>query len=234
MITIRQETRFDVARREALLDEAFAEGCLGKTAERLREDRLPEQGLSFVACVDNRLIGTVRLWNIAAGPGRPGLLLGPLVASDWQRRGIGSHLMRQALEQSERRGHKAILLVGDAPYYGRFGFSANTTGALWLPGPYPRERLLAHELVPDALAGARARERNSRRSSLPLPTTTRPRRGARLELFDLLSEDDWHGHEHECDRWLAGTRAIRWPDRDDRVWLDRQRHAAADRTAHCV
>jgi predicted N-acetyltransferase YhbS len=155
MITIRQETRFDVARREALLDEAFAEGRFGKTAERLREDRPSEQGLSFVACVDNRLIGTVRLW-IAAGPGRPGLLLGPLaVASDWQRRGIGSRLMHQALEQSERRGHKAILLVGDAPYYGRFGFSANTTGALWRPGPYARERLLARELVPDALAGAR-------------------------------------------------------------------------------
>jgi predicted N-acetyltransferase YhbS len=54
MITIRRETRFDFARREALLDEAFAEGRFGKTAERLRKDRLPEQGLSFVACVDNR------------------------------------------------------------------------------------------------------------------------------------------------------------------------------------
>jgi predicted N-acetyltransferase YhbS len=156
MITIRQETRFDVARREALLDEAFAEGRFGKTAERLREDRLPEQGLSFVACVDHRLIGTVRLWNIAAGPGRPGLLLGPLaVASDWRCRGIGSRLMRHALKQSERRGHKAILLVGDAPYYGRFGFSADATGSLWLPGPYAPERLLARELVPGALAGAR-------------------------------------------------------------------------------
>jgi predicted N-acetyltransferase YhbS len=156
MITIRQETPFDIARREALLDEAFGDGRFGKTAEWLREDRLPEQGLSFVACADGRVIGTVRLWNIAAGPGRPALLLGPLaVASDVRCCGVGGRLLRHALKQSERRGHQAILLVGDAPYYGRFGFSADGTGALWLPGPYARERLLARELVPGALAGAR-------------------------------------------------------------------------------
>jgi predicted N-acetyltransferase YhbS len=155
MITIRQETRFDVARREALLDEAFGDSRFGKTAERLREDRLPERGLSLVACTGNRLIGTVRLWNIAAGPGRPALLLGPLaVAADFRRCGIGGRLLRHALKQSERRGHKAVLLVGDAPYYGRFGFSADATGALWLPGPYAPERLLACELVLGALAGA--------------------------------------------------------------------------------
>jgi predicted N-acetyltransferase YhbS len=155
MITIRQETPFDVARREALLDAAFGDNRFGKTAERLREDRLPEHGLSFVACADRRLIGTLRLWNIAAGPGRPALLLGPLaVASDFRCCGVGGRLMRHALRQSERHGHQAVLLVGDAPYYGRFGFSADATGALWLPGPYARERLLARELVPGALAGA--------------------------------------------------------------------------------
>jgi predicted N-acetyltransferase YhbS len=157
MIKIRHETPFDVARREALLDEAFGDGRSAKTAERLREDRLPERGLSFVACAEGgRMIGTVRLWNISAGPGRAALLLGPLaVASDFRARGVGGELMRQALEQAERRGHRAVLLVGDAPYYGRFGFSAEKTGALWLPGPYARERLLARELVPGALDGAR-------------------------------------------------------------------------------
>jgi predicted N-acetyltransferase YhbS len=48
-----------------------------------------------------------------------------------------------------------VLLVGDAPYYGRFGFSHERTAALWLPGPYERHRLLAHELKPGALDGAR-------------------------------------------------------------------------------
>ena len=63
--------------------------------------------------------------------------------------------MRHALDEARRGAHQAVLLVGDAPYYGRFGFTAQTTGALSLPGPYARDRLLAHELVPGALAGAR-------------------------------------------------------------------------------
>jgi predicted N-acetyltransferase YhbS len=160
MITIRHETAFDVARREALLDGAFGDCRFTKTAERLREDRLPAEGLSFVACADGRLVGTVRLWSIAAGPGRPALLLGPLaVASDFRQCGIGGELMRHALDEARRGAHQAVLLVGDAPYYGRFGFTAQKTGALSLPGPYARERLLARELVPGALEGARGRVR---------------------------------------------------------------------------
>src|SRR6267154_2700804 len=103
MITIRHETPFDVARREALLDGAFGDCRCAKTAERLREDRLPAEGLSFVGCADGRLMGTVRLWNIAAGRGRPALLLGPLaVASDFRQCGIGGDLIRHALEQARR------------------------------------------------------------------------------------------------------------------------------------
>ncbi|HEY4407525.1 MAG TPA: N-acetyltransferase [Xanthobacteraceae bacterium] len=165
MITIRHETPYDVARREALLDAAFGDCRFTKTAERLRADRLPAEGLSFVASADGRLVGTVRLWSIAAGAGRPALLLGPLaVASDFRQCGIGAELMRHALEQAEARGHQSVLLVGDAPYYGRFGFTAATTGALSLPGPYARERLLARELVPGALQGARGLVRATGRS----------------------------------------------------------------------
>ena len=55
--------------------------------------------------------------------------------------GIGSALMRHAIAEAARLGHRAILLVGDAPYYARFGFSAEKTGALAMPGPYERHRL---------------------------------------------------------------------------------------------
>jgi predicted N-acetyltransferase YhbS len=64
-------------------------------------------------------------------------------------------LMRRATEAAHQLGHKSVLLVGDAPYYGRFGFTAEKTGGLWMPGPYQRDRLLARELVPGALDGAR-------------------------------------------------------------------------------
>ena len=174
MITIRHETPFDVARREALLDAAFGDCRFAKTAERLRETRLPAEGLSFVACADGRLIGTVRLWNIAAGRGRPAL------ASDFRRCGIGGELMRHALDHAQERGHQAVVLVGDAPYYERFGFTAEKTGALSLPGPYARDRLLARELVPAALEGARGlvHATGRRLAGLPRNDTIRAARAA--------------------------------------------------------
>jgi len=156
MTTIRKEMTRDIAAREALLDRAFGDARFTKAAERLREGRLPACGLSFVATTTNRVVGTVRLWHVSAGPARPALLLGPLAVDDaWRGLGTGAALMRHATEAAQRLGHKSVLLVGDAPYYGRFGFSAEKTGGLWMPGPYERERLLARELVPGALDGAR-------------------------------------------------------------------------------
>jgi predicted N-acetyltransferase YhbS len=155
MVTIRQERRSDVPAREALLDAALGEARFKKASERLREGRSPAEGLSFVATENGRVIGTVRLWPVSAGRNRPALLLGPLaVAAEARNRGVGTALMRRALRDAGRRGYGALVLVGDAPYYGRFGFSAEKTGALWLPGPTERHRLLACELVPGALHGA--------------------------------------------------------------------------------
>src|SRR5262245_16285834 len=156
MTKIRQERIRDIDAREALLDRAFGDARYLKAAQRLREDRLPAEGLSFVAEKDQRVVGTVRLWHVSAGPARPALLLGPLAVDDaWRGLGIGAALLRRATEAAQRLGHKAVLLVGDAPYYGRFGFSAEKTGTLWMPGPYERHRLLAREFVRGALDGAR-------------------------------------------------------------------------------
>jgi predicted N-acetyltransferase YhbS len=74
---------------------------------------------------------------------------------DCRNRGIGGALMRRAIGIAGRRGHDALLLVGDAAYYQRFGFSAAKTGALWLPGPCERPRLLGYELKAGSLDGAR-------------------------------------------------------------------------------
>ena len=95
------------------------------------------------------LVGTVRLWDVAdSASGRPALLLGPLaVDPSLKSAGIGKALMSHAISEAKRLGHQAILLVGDAPYYGRFGFSADKTGQLSMPGPYERHRFLALELV---------------------------------------------------------------------------------------
>jgi predicted N-acetyltransferase YhbS len=156
MVTIREEKIADVAAREALLDQAYGPARFGKASERLREERLPANDLSLIATDGSHVIGTVRLWHVSAGPEQPALLLGPLAVHPAHRnRGIGSALMRRVIARARLAGHGAILLVGDAAYYGRFGFSAAATDALWMPGRYQRDRLLALELKPGALAGAR-------------------------------------------------------------------------------
>jgi predicted N-acetyltransferase YhbS len=156
MFDIRLETPFDVPAREALLDRCFGDARFAKTCERLREGRLPAEGLAFVVEQDGRIVATVRLWSIVAGPGRPALMLGPIAVDPaLQGVGVGAKLMRHALRCAAELDHRAVLLVGDAPYYARFGFSTGLVDGLWLPGPVERERFLGLELVPGALAGAR-------------------------------------------------------------------------------
>lgn len=156
MIILREETQRDVEAREALLDACFGAARFEKTCERLREDRLPAEGLSLVAENEGKVIGTVRLWHVLAGPRRPALLLGPLAVDPACRSlGLGTRLMGAALGRAAMFDHRAVLLVGDAPYYERFGFSIEKTEGLWLPGPYERNRFLGLELEAGALDGAR-------------------------------------------------------------------------------
>ncbi|MGL9623562.1 N-acetyltransferase [Bradyrhizobium sp. U531] len=151
---IRAERAADAVAREALLDASFGEDRHGRTCQRLRDGRAPAAGLALSAVREGRLVGTVRLWHVSAG-GRPALVLGPLaVDSACRELGIGAALMQQALAAARARGHDAVILLGDAPYYARFGFTGEKTAALSLPGPFERDRLLAIEFTDGALDGA--------------------------------------------------------------------------------
>jgi predicted N-acetyltransferase YhbS len=155
MVTIRHERPHDFAAREALLDLCFGAARHQKASERLREGRLP--WLALVATERGRVIGTVRLWQVSAGSDRPALLLGPLAVDAGHRnRGIGSALVERAIEVARADGHREMLLVGDAPYYGRFGFSAERTGKLGMPGPFEPSRLLGLELATEATGATEA------------------------------------------------------------------------------
>lgn len=159
MFSLGNEMPHEAAQREALLDRAMGPSRKRKSSEKLRRGRLPAQGLSLVARdEDGRVIGTVRLWNVAATCVRRGqaeaLLLGPLaVDPHFNGKGIGSALMNHAIAEATRLEHAAIILVGDAAYYQRFGFSAEKTGALFMPGPFEKARLLALELHDGAVDG---------------------------------------------------------------------------------
>jgi predicted N-acetyltransferase YhbS len=151
---IRSERASDVPAREALLDACFGGNRHARTCQRLRDGQAPAEGLAFSAVAEGRLVGTLRLWHVSAG-GIPALVLGPLAVDPSCRElGVGAALMNQALAAAKARGHAAVILLGDAPYYARFGFSALKTGELSLPGPFERDRLLGLELREGALDGA--------------------------------------------------------------------------------
>src|ERR1700727_1448298 len=151
---IRAEKALDVAAREALLDACFGENRHLRTCQRLRDGRAPAEGLAFSAMAEGKLVGTLRLWHVSAG-GIPALMLGPLAVEASSRKfGVGTALMDHALAAATARGHRAVILLGDAPYYARFGFSVAKTGELSLPGPFERDRLLGLELSEGALDGA--------------------------------------------------------------------------------
>ena len=155
MVTLTPERPEHGPAIERLLDQAFGEARWHKTCQRLRDGQAPMRELSLVAIADNELIGTVRLWPMLAG-GRRALLLGPLAVDNrWQDHGLGSTLMNEALKRAQDAGERSVILVGDAPYYQRFGFEQAPTSGLWLPGPVDPKRFLARELTPQALSGAR-------------------------------------------------------------------------------
>jgi predicted N-acetyltransferase YhbS len=157
MVMIGREAPAEAGAREALLDRAMGAGRKRKPSERLRAGRLPAEGLSLVARDAGKLVGTVRLWHVKAGD-RPALLLGPLaVDPEFQGLGIGTDLMDAALAGAEDVGHDAIILVGDPEYYARFGFAADATSGLLMPGRVERRRFLAREFTPGVLTNAYGR-----------------------------------------------------------------------------
>jgi predicted N-acetyltransferase YhbS len=154
-LTIASESPADSWPRERLLDEAFGAARSDRTVERLREGRLPAQGLALVAKDAGDFVGTVRMWHIHPGE-VSALLLGPLaVAKAYRSRGLGRRLVAEALFRAASTGHKAVLLVGDPPYYESFGFSRRHTLGLSLPGPVDEARFLGLELKGGALKAAR-------------------------------------------------------------------------------
>ena len=155
MLRLLREAPGHVPARERLLDRCFGPGRHRKTCETLRRGRQPAAGLALSLLDGERLIGTLRFWHITAGSAGSALLLGPVaVAPERQGEGLGGLLVRRGLAEAAGRGHAAVLLVGDAPYYGRFGFCRDVTRHLVMPGPVELERFLGLELRPGVLRGA--------------------------------------------------------------------------------
>ncbi|WP_404420484.1 GNAT family N-acetyltransferase [Thalassospira australica] len=156
MIVIDRENSLSHVEREKLLDRVMGPARFQKSSELLRRDRLPADGLAFVAFDGKHMIGTVRLWNVDAGDSGSALLLGPLaVEKIYNGSGVGAGLMYAALNAAQSAGHRSVLLVGDPDYYARFGFHAAPANGLLMPGHFDRHRFLGINLGNgDALSGS--------------------------------------------------------------------------------
>jgi predicted N-acetyltransferase YhbS len=152
-LTILPETEEDAPAIDRLHERTFGPGRYARTAYRIREKMAHRPALSFTARVGTLLVGSVRLTPIRIGE-TPALLLGPLtVEPPFRERGVGRALIARALEEAKAQGHRLVVLVGDAPYYGKSGFTRIPRGRASMPGPVDPARLLVAELVDGAFDG---------------------------------------------------------------------------------
>lgn len=132
--------------------EAFGPGRFARAAYHIREGGPHESALSFVARDGDAIIASVRLTRVRAATGEA-LLLGPLaVRPAYKNVGIGRKLVAIAIEAAAKAGHRAVILVGDEPYYGPLGFKRVPPGQITLPRPVDLNRLLIHEIEPGSIA----------------------------------------------------------------------------------
>src|SRR5215217_5910505 len=123
-IAYRPERPDDASLIDALIHRAFGPGRHAKAADRLREGNRLIPKLSFTAWEGERLVGSVRMWPVLIGDA-PVVFLGPIaVEAEMRKHRIGQTLVEMACEASAEAGWRAVLLVGDAPYFGRVGFEA--------------------------------------------------------------------------------------------------------------
>jgi predicted N-acetyltransferase YhbS len=156
MFRIRKESPDDRAEVEYLFDLAFAPGRQALSSYRLREGVDPVAELCLAARDEyDVLAGAIRFWPVRIGTaGHPALLLGPVaVHPTRQGEGLGALLIAESLRRAVALGWTRAVLVGDEPYYRRFGFTRAAARALDYPPPTNPDRLLARALTPGALEG---------------------------------------------------------------------------------
>lgn len=152
MYTLTSETADDHWEVEALYDLCFAPGREALSSYRLRDGVAPVVGLSQVARdAEGILGGAIRYWPVRVG-GVAALLLGPVaVHPTRQSEGLGRALIEESLRFAEPLGWDRVMLVGDAPYYARFGFT-RLEGVV-MPPPTNPDRVLGRALTEAAWDG---------------------------------------------------------------------------------
>jgi len=149
---LEEETSTDWWEVEALYDLCFAPGRTALSSYRLRDGVATVSALCLtLRDTDGTLAAVIRHWP-ARVEGWAVLLLGPIaVHPTRQGEGLGGLLIHESLAQAYRLGWERVLLVGDAPYYSRFGFSR--LDGVVMPPPTNPDRVLGLALSRGAWDG---------------------------------------------------------------------------------
>ena len=156
-VEIRPEGPADLPAIDEVNRVAFGRPDEARIVAALREAKGFDPALSLVAGASGRVVGHLLLTAVAVegeGPARPVLALAPMaVLPGWQKRGIGSGLIRAGLEAARARGHRAVVVLGHPAYYPKFGFVPASAHGIRAPFPVPDEAFLVREVIPGGLAG---------------------------------------------------------------------------------
>lgn len=151
----RPVTAGDLPAVSALHARVFGPGRFARTAYRVREGTPLISPYCRGAFRRGELLAALRMTVVAIGESSPHLMLGPLaVAPEVQGQGFGQALVTEAVAAARSSGIGVIILVGDMPYYGRFGFTPAPRGQFQFPGPVNPARILALEATPGAMAAS--------------------------------------------------------------------------------
>lgn len=152
-LSIRQSRRDDLAAIAQLQARVFGPGRFARSAYRVREGAPPLTKFCCVGFVDGQLIASLNFTEVFIGGTSGALLLGPFVVDpDAGKKGLGGVLLEDALLCAKTAGVPLIVLVGDEPYYKRYGFFKVPAGQIVFPGPVAGDRILATENQKGALA----------------------------------------------------------------------------------
>ncbi len=151
MYQLEEETEADTWEVEALYNLCFAPGRTALSSYRLRDGVAKVKELCLILREDGVLAAAIRYWPVRVG-GKPVLLLGPVaVHPTRQGEGLGGLLIHESLAEARRLGWERVMLVGDAPYYSRFGF--RKLADVVMPPPTNPDRVLGFDLVQGAWSG---------------------------------------------------------------------------------
>ena len=155
MLTIRRETPKDIDSIRYVNEQAFGQKEEAEIIDKLRKRDVVT--LSLVAVQADQIVGHILFSPVSAESeysSFEAITLAPMaVLPEYQRKGIGSQLVRVGLEECRRLGHEIMVVLGHPDYYPRFGFVPASTYSIKCKYDVPDEVFMALELRQGALSG---------------------------------------------------------------------------------